>query len=202
MKQLLAIVAVAVAAAAAYAGFLLPSIIRVAARVDSSSTLGAPRTVVSAFETALDGGSCEAQGLRKFFHSVMTGSDRTFLPARKTFLRRIIDEATATAITLRYSDQELLRAYMDEMYLGRLGSQEIIGLRQGSRVFFGKPAADLTLSEGPLLAAIHRSPHALSPLVYPQRAVRRRNALLKRMLECHAISRNDYERSVSAPIRK
>ena len=31
-------------------------------------------------------------------------------------------------------DQELLRAYLDEMYLGRLGSQEILGLRQGSRV--------------------------------------------------------------------
>ena len=101
------------------------------------------------------------------------------------------------AISMRYSPNEILSAYMDHVYLG----QGVEGLPAAARVYFGKKPQDLDASECALLAGLIRSPASYSPTHHPDRAVQRRNTVLQRMLESGAITQQTFESATQQRIR-
>lgn len=99
-------------------------------------------------------------------------------------LQRSLQESLLAAqITARFGRDHILTWYLNTANYGRLA----FGADAAARVYFGKPAAELTLAEAALLAAVSEVP-ALNPLDSPQAAVERQQALLLTMIEQGAIS--------------
>ena len=99
------------------------------------------------------------------------------LSPRRTFERKIREAMIASRIEQRYSKQEILEAYLNTVYFG----EGYYGVEAASRGYFGKPASALDASEAALLAAVVRSPSHDAPSVSPERALKRRNLVLRLM---------------------
>ncbi|HEX8619824.1 MAG TPA: PBP1A family penicillin-binding protein, partial [Thermoanaerobaculia bacterium] len=123
-----------------------------------------------------------------------------YLNPERTFTRKAQEALMALLLEMRYSKDEILEAYMNEIYLGQNGSVQIVGVEQASQVYFGKKVTYLTLSEAATLAGIIRSPNVLSPLKYPERAKPRRNTVLGLMRDQKKISEREYLETVASPM--
>ncbi|MFQ5580366.1 MAG: PBP1A family penicillin-binding protein [Nitrospiria bacterium] len=119
----------------------------------------------------VQGGSTLTQQLVKNFY---LASDRTW--------RRKANEALmALLLERRYSKEEILEVYLNEIYFGQNGVMGVYGVGQGSMFHFMKRPSELTLGESALLAGIIRSPNIYSPKKNIRRAVRRRNLVLENL---------------------
>ena len=86
-----------------------------------------------------------------------------FLTQKKTVMRKLEEFLWAVQIERKYSKDEILEAYLDVFYL----NHGAYGIESGARLFFGKEAKDLTLSEAALIAGVIRWPSRYSPFVNP-----------------------------------
>ena len=123
-----------------------------------------------------------------------------YLTHARTFRRKAQEALMAVLLEMRYSKDEILEAYINEIYLGQNGSVQIVGVEQASQVYFGKKVTYLTLNEAATLAGMIRSPNVLSPLKYPERAKPRRDTVLMLMRDQGKISPREYEETVAAPL--
>jgi penicillin-binding protein 1B len=123
-----------------------------------------------------------------------------YLNPRRTFRRKAKEALMAVLLEARYSKNEILEAYLNEIYLGQNGSVQIIGVEQASQVYFGKHVTYLTLPEAATLAGMIHSPNMLSPLKYPERAKPRRDVVLKLMHEQGKITDREYEEAAASPL--
>src|SRR5262249_46439111 len=83
----------------------------------------------------------------------------------------------------------ILEAYLNEVYWGRSGSANLIGLGSAARGYFGREPAELSLAQAATLAGMIKAPADYSPLTHPDRAMERRNHVLERMAELGWIDR-------------
>src|ERR1043166_2927234 len=118
----------------------------------------------------------------------------------RTLREKIVEAVMAMLLEARYSKDEILEAYLNEIYLGQNGSVQILGVEQASQIYFGKHVTYLTLPEAATLAGIIRSPNVLSPLKYPDRAKPRRDAVLGLMRDQGMIAAEEYASAVAAPL--
>ncbi|HEV8609067.1 MAG TPA: PBP1A family penicillin-binding protein [Thermoanaerobaculia bacterium] len=100
-----------------------------------------------------------------------------FLSPRKTISRKINEAFVAFEIERRYSKEQILTMYANEIYFGH-GNY---GVEAASKYYFGKGIKDLTLAEAALLAGIVQRPEDQSPFRNPAQARRRRATALARM---------------------
>jgi penicillin-binding protein 1A len=100
-----------------------------------------------------------------------------FLSPRKTISRKVNEALVAFEIERRYSKDQILTMYVNEIYLGH-GNY---GFEAASRYYFGKTVKDLTLAEAALLAGIVQRPEDQSPFRNPALALGRRATALRRM---------------------
>jgi 1A family penicillin-binding protein len=119
------------------------------------------------------------------------------LTPRRTFERKLREAAIAVRLEERYSKAQILTAYLNAVYFG----DGYYGVEAASRGYFGKSASDLQPHEAALLAALVRSPSAYSPSVAPQRALARRNLVLRLMRETGHLNEVEYAREKALPIR-
>jgi penicillin-binding protein 1B len=106
-----------------------------------------------------------------------------FLSRERTFLRKAREAAIALVLERRYDKDEILAAYLNEVYLGQDGAFGIHGVGSAARHFFGKDVGELDLAESALLAGLIQAPSLYSPLRQPAAAIARRDFVLDRMLE-------------------
>jgi penicillin-binding protein 1B len=123
-----------------------------------------------------------------------------YLTHERTVARKVREAFLSVIVELRYSKQTLLQAYLNEIFLGRSGSVNVMGIGSAARVYFGVPAAELSLAEAATLAGIIRSPANLSPRLYPERALQRRDVVLRRMHELDWIDDAQLERALAEPL--
>src|SRR5436305_5642815 len=100
-----------------------------------------------------------------------------------SFRRKAEETLLALQIERRYSKPQILTMYANQVYLAHC----VYGFAAASQFYFGKSVADLTLPEAALLAGMINGPK-YSPLNDPQRALGRRNLVLRRMQEEGKIS--------------
>lgn len=91
---------------------------------------------------------------------------------------------------------EILAAYLNLAPYGL----NLVGCEAASRRYFGKSSRELTLAESALLAGLPKAPTALMPLAHPERAVARRNHVLRRMAEEGYITQVALDRALKAPL--
>ena len=133
------------------------------------SNLRAGRTV--------QGGSTLTQQLAKNF----------FLSSERTWSRKLNEALIALLLEWRYSKEELLEGYLNEVYLGQHGAHAIHGFGRAAHHYFGRSLADLDLDEMALLAGMVRGPSYYDPRRHPERATSRRNLVID-LLEARAIA--------------
>ncbi|MCK6556732.1 PBP1A family penicillin-binding protein [Candidatus Binatia bacterium] len=141
--------------------------------------------------STVQGGSTLTQQLIKNF----------FLSEERTLQRKAREAAMALIVERRFSKQQILEGYINEIYLGQNGSRGIYGVWEASRVYFAKEPRDLSLAEVALLAGLIRAPNRYSPLNNPERARARRDAVLETMLVAGDITPADSAAARAEPIR-
>jgi penicillin-binding protein 1B len=138
----------------------------------------------------VQGGSTLTQQLVKNF----------FLTGQRTLDRKVVEAVMALLVETHYSKLEILETYLNEIYLGQRGSRGIFGVWEGARFYFGKDPKDLSLGEAAMLAGLIRSPGRLAPSKSPGPAKRRRDEVLRTMLESGDISREEFEQAAAEPL--
>ena len=119
-----------------------------------------------------------------------------FLTSQKTLFRKMQEAVLAFQIERRYTKNEILELYLNQIYLG----SGAYGVSSAANIFFGKPLSDLSLAECALIAAMPRAPSRYSPLVNQDLAVKRRNIVLKQMLTTDNISELEYRDAIDEPV--
>jgi len=119
-----------------------------------------------------------------------------FLSPERTATRKIQEAYLAIQIERAFTKQQIFTLYGNQIYLG----SGMYGFEAASQFFFSKHAKDLTLPEAALLAGLPKGPYAFSPLLYPDKALRRRNLVLTEMEHDKAISQAQAEEARQAPL--
>jgi len=115
----------------------------------------------------------------------------------RTFARKFREMMIAARLEERYSKNEILESYLNTVYFGN----GYHGVEAAARGYFGKRAAELQPAEAALLAALVRSPYSYSPSAFPERALARRNLILRLMNETDRLSDADYRQALASPLR-
>lgn len=110
-----------------------------------------------------------------------------FLDSQRTFRRKYREAIMAVALELRYDKQELLHAYVNEVYLGQQGARAVHGFGLASEFYFGKYLSQLELHETALLVALLKGPSYYDPRRHPGRALERRNLVLRTLAELDVV---------------
>ncbi|MCX7066864.1 MAG: penicillin-binding protein 1B [Methylococcales bacterium] len=123
--------------------------------------------------SAVQGASTITQQLIKNF----------YLSSERSLKRKVKEALMALVLEHRYSKDEILEAYLNEIYLGQDGGNGVHGFGLASEFYFGSTLKDLPLDQQALLVAIVRGPSTYDPRHYPDRALQRRNLVLSEMLK-------------------
>lgn len=123
-----------------------------------------------------------------------------FLTQEKTIKRKVTELVLSALVEKRFSKDQILEAYMNEVYLGQLGSVEIHGVGRASEYYFGKKVDQLDIHEVALLAAIIASPHVYSPRKHPEKTKARRDRVLRALADAKLILPEELETALKQPL--
>ena len=101
-----------------------------------------------------------------------------FLSSEKSYKRKATEAVMSILLELHYSKDEILEAYLNEIYLGQNGKRSINGFGLGSQFYFNKPMSELTVEQVALLIGIAKGPSVYNPRTRPEAALERRNLVL------------------------
>lgn len=118
-----------------------------------------------------------------------------FLTRKKTYSRKIKEILLAIKIDHELTKEKILELYVNKVYFGN----RAYGIAAAADVYYGKPLNQLTLPEMAMIAGLPQSPSRNNPLNNPANALKRRNHVLKRMLEVGYINDATYQKAIQAP---
>jgi len=119
-----------------------------------------------------------------------------FLSADRNMGRKLQEAYLAIQIERTFTKQQIFTLYGNQIYLG----SGMYGFEAASQFYFSKHAKDLSLPEAALLAGLPKAPYAYSPLVNPEKALRRRNLVLSEMESDGVITHVDARQARSLPL--
>jgi len=101
-----------------------------------------------------------------------------FLTRERSLKRKVNEALMALLLELRYSKQEILETYLNEVYLGQDGARAIHGFGLAAWHYFGRPLAELDTEQLALLVGLVKGPSYYDPYRQPERAEQRRDLVL------------------------
>ena len=119
-----------------------------------------------------------------------------FLSPDRSFHRKVEEALLAIQIERRFTKDQIFTLYANQIYLGR----GVYGFEAASEFYFSKPAKQLTLEQAALIAGLPKSPVYYSPIMHPDRALRRRNLVINSMLEDGKITASQATDARNAPL--
>jgi penicillin-binding protein 1B len=128
------------------------------------------------------GGSTLTQQLVKNF----------FLSSERTMRRKLTELVMAVLLEVHYGKNEILETYLNEIYLGQDRDRAIHGVGLAAQYYFGKPVQNLTVAESALLVGMLKGPAYYDPYRQAQRALDRRNLVLRETREQGFITMEQY----------
>lgn len=114
------------------------------------------------------GGSTLTQQLVKNF----------YLTNERSITRKLTEAMMAVLLEIHYSKQEILEAYLNEVFVGQDGQRAVHGFGLASQYFFSQPLSELKLHQVALLVGLVKGPSYYNPRRNPDRALERRNLVL------------------------
>ncbi len=109
------------------------------------------------------------------------------------FKRKIQEQYLAIQLEKKVSKEWILENYLNTINLG----QNTLGVQAASKRYFNKNAADLTLSECAVIAAITQNPSRLNPISHPDKNLERRDKVLRNMLKHEYITQEEYDEAIA-----
>ena len=134
-----------------------------------------PQAIARAADANIDSGESSQGGSTITQQYVKTA----LLTPAKSLSRKLEEASLAIAIERNYSKQLILELYLNTVYFGN----GAYGIDAASRAYFGVGPADLDLAQIALLAGVINAPSRFDPRAAPEKAVERRNLVLRRMSE-------------------
>src|SRR5580658_10207247 len=119
-----------------------------------------------------------------------------FLSSDRTAVRKIQEAYLAIQIERAFTKEQIFTLYANQIYLG----SGMYGFEAASEYYFSKHAKDLTLTEAALLAGLPKGPVAFSPLLYPERALHRRDLVISEMESDRKITHAQADAARNAPL--
>lgn len=119
-----------------------------------------------------------------------------FLSSEKTYLRKLNEIILALEMEQVLSKEDILTLYMNKIYLGK----RAYGVGAAANVYYGRPLAELTLPEMAMIAGLPKAPSRFNPVANPERAMVRRNYVLRRMWEVGYINEKAFLEASQAPV--
>ncbi|AZG74591.1 penicillin-binding protein 1B [Shewanella livingstonensis] len=138
----------------------------------------------------VQGGSTLTQQLAKNF----------FLSSERSIVRKVREAIMALIIDFRYSKDEILEAYLNEVYMGQDKARGVHGMGLASQFYFGRPIGELTVSQQAFLVAVIKGPSYYNPWRYPERAQDRRDLVLRLLMESDKLTVAQYKAATESPI--
>ena len=124
-----------------------------------------------------------------------------FFNQERTFRRKIFEALLAIVLDVRMTKDEILEAYLNDVYLGHHAGRPVLGVDEGARLFFNKTPHKLTADEAALIAAVIRAPNRDRPDKRPDVARQRRDFVLGEMLERGWITQKQHDDGVRRRVR-
>jgi penicillin-binding protein 1A len=119
-----------------------------------------------------------------------------FLSHEQTVSRKLREAMLALRIERTYTKHEIFAMYLNQIYFG----EGAYGVEAAARTYFGKSVRDLDLIECATLAGLPKNPNGYSPIDHPDRAQRRRNVVLRTMLDHKLITRAQHDSLAALPL--
>ena len=119
-----------------------------------------------------------------------------FLTQEKTLSRKIKEAILAIQLERRYTKDEILSLYLNQIYFG----SGTYGVESAARRYFGIPAAEMNLAQCALIAGLPKAPSRLSPLSNPDLAKKRRDLVLSMMRTQKVIDTTAYREAIAQPV--
>lgn len=139
---------------------------------------------------AVQGGSTLTQQLVKNY----------FLSHDRTLTRKAKEAALALILEFRYDKEEILDAYLNEIFLGQEGARAIHGFGLASEFYFGRPLDELELPQIAMLVGLARGASYYNPRRHPKRALERRNRVLDQLQVTGVASAEQVAAAKAAPL--
>ena len=119
-----------------------------------------------------------------------------FLTNEKTYIRKIREIFLSFKIEAELAKDEILELYVNKIYLGNRS----YGFAAASKVYYGKKISDLNLAEAAMLAGLPKAPSRYNPIVNPERALLRRDYVLRRLNELGMITDRQFAETKAMPV--
>ena len=119
-----------------------------------------------------------------------------FLSSEKSIVRKIREAILALQIERRYTKDEILELYLNQIYLG----SGAYGVEAAARTYFNTTVSGLTLGQSALIAGLPKAPSVYSPRVHPDLAKKRRQIVLRQMLTEAYITQQAFDRACAEPV--
>ncbi|NTV56954.1 MAG: PBP1A family penicillin-binding protein [Deltaproteobacteria bacterium] len=178
-----------------------------------------PRHVVHAVLAAEDSRFFEHRGLdplgilRALYTNLRSGDIRQggstitqqlaknyFLTPERTWARKVKEAFMALIMEAMYDKKAILEIYLNEIYLGQKESVSINGIGEASTFYFGKSVAELSVSEGAVIAGLIRAPNLFSPYADRNRCRARRDSVLEAMHKHQWLTAEQLRTAMATPL--
>jgi len=123
-----------------------------------------------------------------------------FLSDEQTAGRKATEAVMALRLEAHFSKEDILVAYLNEVYLGQDGERAIHGFGLASEYYFAKPLDELGAGELSLLIGLVKGPSFYDPRRHPDRARARRNLVLHELADAHLIDPAAATRAAAEPL--
>ncbi len=118
-----------------------------------------------------------------------------FLTSEQSFIRKFNEILLALQIERKLSKQQILELYLNKIYLGN----RAYGVTAAAQVYYGKQLDQLNQAQLAMIAGLPKAPSRYNPIINPDRALIRRNWILRRMQTLGALTSEEYAAAEREP---